>query len=370
MKQNGHIEFVTFHQSMSYEDFVEGIKPQTIDNKHITYNIEPGIFKQICIKAKNRNYSSFDTAYNSFINEIIEKHDNFFKLETPRKNKFAVSVNRNNNLTLHTGNDLKPQGTFTKENLLSEFNGTKAFFGWEGYSLGIINHLTSNYRIQRGIEGQSQNYVLIIDEINRGNIANIFGELITLIESEKRAGMSEEISIKLPYTKDKEPDFSVPSNLYIIGTMNTADRSVEALDTALRRRFTFIEKVPQPDLLPEETDFGVNLCLLLKTINNRISVLLDKDHCIGHSYFMKCKTENNLKSIFQYKIFPLLQEYFYNDFSKIRLILGNDFVKEDNSQVKFAERPDFELSVRYQIQDVSRISNLIESVNKIYHATV
>jgi 5-methylcytosine-specific restriction endonuclease McrBC GTP-binding regulatory subunit McrB len=180
-----------------------------------------------------------------------------------------------------------------------------------------------------GSSGKPKNHVLIIDEINRGNVSSIFGELITLLEHDKRKGAENEIIVKLPYSK--EP-FSVPSNLYILGTMNTADRSVEALDAALRRRFSFVEMLPRYDLEGLQIDIaGVQLRKLLETINNRLEKLLDKDHCIGHAYLLSVKTTDDLKRAFRDKIIPLLQEYFFGDFGKIGLVLGSSFVKSDSN---------------------------------------
>lgn len=241
-RDKDRIVFTTFHQSMSYEDFIEGIKP-TLDKTPVGYIIEDGLFKQISDKASN----------------------------------------------------------------------------------DMVN-----------------NYVLIIDEINRGNIANIFGELITLIEDSKRAGEKEAISVKLPYSKET---FSVPNNLYIIGTMNTADRSVEALDSALRRRFVFEEMMPCPDLLKDVNVKNLDISLkdLLETINGRIEILKDREHQIGHSYFMgfvkggACEIEaEKLLPVFKNNIIPLLQEYFYGDYEKILLVLGDDFIERKTASVKFA----------------------------------
>lgn len=244
MLKGGQIVFVTFHQSMSYEDFIEGIKPKTKGGK-ITYEVKNGIFKELCAKAEN---------------------------------------------------------------------------------------------------DESQNYVMIIDEINRGNVANIFGELISLIEDDKRLGASEELHAELPYS---HTIFSVPKNVYIIGTMNTADRSVEALDSALRRRFTFKEMMPKSELVPEEN----NVRSIFEIINQRIEVLKDREHQIGHSYFMGVNSEEGLKVVIYDKIIPLLQEYFYGDYEKIQLVLGEGFVKKDSASVKFAgdKSGDFEVSEVYRI---------------------
>ena len=222
-------EFITFHQSYSYEDFMEGIKPD-LENEEgeLKYKIEDGIFKRIADRAKR---------------------DPFNK------------------------------------------------------------------------------YALFIDEINRGNVSQIFGELITLIEEDKRLGNKEALEVTLPYSKEK---FGVPSNLYIIGTMNTADRSVEALDTALRRRFVFEEMPPKYDLegLQQEL-FGFKAGEILKTINQRIEKLLDRDHQIGHAYFIK-KNETTIIDSFYKNIIPLLQEYFFGDYGKIGLVLGKGFIRDDS----------------------------------------
>ncbi|WP_286495920.1 AAA family ATPase [Empedobacter sp. R132-2] len=222
-------EFVTFHQSFTYEDFIEGIKPDLEnEDSELKYKIEDGIFKRVADRAKR---------------------DPFNK------------------------------------------------------------------------------YALFIDEINRGNVSQIFGELITLIEEDKRLGNDEAIEVTLPYSKEK---FGVPRNLYIIGTMNTADRSVEALDTALRRRFVFEEIPPKYNLEGLQQDlFGFTASHLLETINKRIEKLLDKDHQIGHAYFLN-KDENTIVNSFYKNIIPLLQEYFFGDYGKIGLVLGSGFVDVDN----------------------------------------
>jgi hypothetical protein len=235
-------EFTTFHQSFSYEDFIEGIKPVMGDeiSGDLSYEIRSGIFRQIALRAKND-----------------PDHD----------------------------------------------------------------------------------YALFIDEINRANVASVFGELITLLEDDKRLGEPRELTAVLPYSRD---EFGVPSNLYVIGTMNTADRSVEALDTALRRRFAFIECAPKPELLREAqpANFAVDLEKLLTTINARIERLLDGDHCIGHSYFMGLKEASDplaaLRHVFANKVLPLLKEYFYGDSGRVGMVLGEAFVRRRDQAADLA----------------------------------
>ena len=193
-------------------------------------------------------------------------------------------------------------------------------------------------RIAKAAEkNPDKRFVLIIDEINRGNIAKIFGELITLIEDSRRVGQSDETWVTLPYSGKV---FGIPDNLHVVGTMNTADRSIQLLDTALRRRFTFIEAMPDPKhhLISSAVD-GVDCQEMLAAMNARIAALLDREHQIGHTYLLEVDEIGKLSQTFRNRIFPLLQEYFFDDWAKIRVVLGNNaFVKENKVDIRSAER--------------------------------
>ena len=192
--------------------------------------------------------------------------------------------------------------------------------------------------------------VLIIDEINRGNISSIFGELITLIEPSKRSDAEEALSVTLPYSKES---FQVPSNLYLIGTMNTADRSLALMDTALRRRFDFVEMMPETKLLHRIQVNGINVSKMLSKINKRIEVLYDREHTVGHAFFMPLEAERDdekrfelLQRIFSNSILPLLEEYFFEDWAKIRLVLGDDN-KEPEHQFIFENGHEYDVETLF-----------------------
>ena len=322
LKQAGQIEFVTFHQSYSYEEFVEGIKPN-LDSENLSYQLENGIFKQICNKAIKRETTNFDEVYNQFLDEVIEyenENSEPFTLKTSKNKTFGIEVNPNKNLRLLMGKDLKPWGTLTKTNL-------ENIADWKYYAQPIYEYLKKKYNLNTQKADNTRPYILIIDEINRGDVSKIFGELITLIEEDKRIGNKYQMKTTLPYSKEL---FGVPNNLYIIGTMNTADRSIALLDTALRRRFDFEEIMPRPELLAGKVVAGINLEQLLKRINERITDKYDRDHQIGHSYLIDVALENDtdeisknkLERAYKNRILPLLNEYFYNDTKTVSQILN------------------------------------------------
>jgi 5-methylcytosine-specific restriction protein B len=236
-----------------------------------------------------------------------------------------------------------------KEKVVIPKNKEKRKYTFEEKKEVVLSLSKSDFKNKNG-----KPFVLIIDEINRGNVSAIFGELITLIEEDKRLGKDEALEVVLPYSKDK---FGVPPNLYIVGTMNTADRSVEALDTALRRRFSFEEMPPNYELKELEYEiFGHKASEVLKTINKRIEKLLDKDHAIGHSYFLY-KDENKMIVSFYKNIIPLLQEYFFGDYGKIGLVLGKGFVqlKDWDNDDKFFADFDAESASDYEERSVYKI---------------
>lgn len=241
---------------------------------------------------------------------------------------------------------------FANEHLQSQVNGDSTLctfvtfhqsFAYEEFVEGLKpvsgadQSGTVSYRVMPGVFKQiceraeqdwttskekARKYVLVIDEINRANIAKVFGELITLLEDDKRLGQPNELRVQLPYSGQS---FGIPPNLYVVGTMNTADRSIALLDLALRRRFSFLEVEPDPALLSTVAD--VDLGKLLTTLNERIELLLDRDHRIGHSYFMKVTDEASLHFAWSNRVVPLLQEYFYNNNPQLHGLLGDLFLE-------------------------------------------
>ena len=340
----GQVVFTTFHQSMSYEDFIEGIKPETTEGEKLSYPVKAGIFKTICAKAEDSYLDSikgiseelpFDEAFEKLKEEWEENEQIKFSMKSEGYDFTILGFTERSiqfrKFSGGTGH------TLSISTLRDYYYGTRQITnaGVGIYYPGVLEKLKSYKPINNSSGKKLKNYILIIDEINRGNVSAIFGELITLLEPDKRLGESEQITLELPYSKGDS--FGVPPNLYIIGTMNTADRSVEALDTALRRRFSFVEMNPNPELLKGFQVDNIKLDEVLQKINERVELLVDKDHTIGHTYFMNLSTAKDLAQAFANKIIPLLQEYFYGDYGKIGLVLGEGFIeKVENKNVEFA----------------------------------
>ncbi|WP_256579252.1 AAA family ATPase [Pseudomonas sp. YY-1] len=422
------VRFVTFHQSFSYEDFVEGLRalpPNSEGNPgtSLAYDVAKGVFVQLCLDAsgdpvleqklglkkdptiwkisieeassdgRTRRYcfnhgearigwhkvgdirqadltdpslklgSNDQSSLASFGGEI-EEGDVLVCLGT-RKSICAVGVVSGD----YEYNPDVPEGV-RKDYVhrlpvnwllndidfdITTLNGGRGMtlktvypmsrIGWPELQQGLRQAgFSLEVEAKQPATGQKLPYVLIIDEINRGNISRIFGELITLIEPSKRTGAVEALEVVLPYSKRH---FSVPENVYLIGTMNTADRSLAGLDIALRRRFVFREMPPRPDLLKDVLVQGLNIGRLLEKMNQRIEVLLDRDHALGHAYFMPLKDDSSLarlELIFRNQILPLLQEYFFEDWQRIGWVL-NDQSASANGTEPFIRRPQSELNL-------------------------
>ncbi|EAK2337395.1 AAA family ATPase [Campylobacter jejuni] len=401
--KNGQIVFTTFHQSYGYEEFVEGIKPH-IDNeensKEIEYEIKDGIFKELCQKAlENYKDSNLNTKE---LNEKIELEENIrnflnWLLETNE----PISKTKGGNFFINSFNDnvikiysedverfdgffklsLSTFITLLKHN--EKFNSATEMFKkvfnrnyadrTHTYYFNLVNKF-KEYERQSLVKIKNSEiknnflkpYIIIIDEINRGNISKIFGELITLIEPSKRIGEPEELRVTLPYSRNDFYDkkgFGVPKNVYIIGTMNTADRSITSLDTALRRRFEFVEMMPNPNVLSDNCE-DVNLKELLKAINTRIEYLLDREKTIGHAFFIDIDNLEKLKDVFQNKIIPLLQEYFYNDYALINMVLNdNGMIFEDKKDDKYLQK----IKNLYNVDNERNIYSIVSFDNEIWN---
>lgn len=393
----GRIIFMTFHQSLGYEEFIEGIKPlpadEENDTKDVKYDVVPGKFKLFCEAARAIPEEEDSTL--SLLSQygirpdakvwkisLMGTYDNEVRKECLENGHVRIGWGKGERIYERFANKVKKGDIFISCWSANEFdaigvvtsdvydgNYEKTSDGnpytatrdvtWISKKIHDIKPLNGDvsftlstiYKLWRVkvadildiVEKDKGNvltskktpklepYVFIIDEINRGNISKIFGELITLIEEPKREGADEAMSAILPYSP--EP-FSVPNNIYILGTMNTADRSIALLDTALRRRFEFVEMMPDSNVLEGIVIDGINVKDMLESINSRIEFFYDREHTIGHAYFTKLLTKENQKlenlaEIFKNKVIPLLQEYFYDDYEKIYYILGDNAKPED-----------------------------------------
>lgn len=451
--QSRHISFVTFHQSFSYEDFVEGIRATTNDDGQIEYSVEDGIFKEICQLASVQENTilteeihdlqdrevwkmslgdTLNDSESSVYDECLENnyvllgygyaldysHCNSMKeveqkvlneIPNSTKNDFVITaVNRLKNgmkkgdlIVITDGNRkfraiaeitgdyfllpneernsyrqarpvkwLRVFDTSMPVSAISTVNFSQmSIYRFYHHKLKL-DQLLEYVKPKQIIEYTKKNYVLIIDEINRGNIANIFGELITLLEPSKRAGNEDARSVTLPYSKES---FFVPNNLHIIGTMNTSDHSLTKLDLALRRRFEFVELLPNYELLNELEVHGVNIGAMLQIMNDRIEILLGRDYLIGHSYFLPLKDtsldekgrQEKLGKIFKNKIIPLLQEYFFEDWGRIQWVLNDQNKKPEEEFIHLLgeSQKDQLVSLFENLKDINQITDRRYEIN-------
>ena len=418
----GRIEFITFHQSMAYEDFVEGRQPMTDadDDQSVSsagFRLEtlPGIFRRISRRAEasqgrigdgeqievagrqvfkmsigeasnpdeahlfeeaisagcallgwedidwsDEKYASRDAIIEACkVEGKLEGHADVNALSgaVQMPHIFRNLVKEGDIVIVSKGNLLfRAIGVFTGDyeyqprsdggyahrravnwhwtdsqglpvrEIYSRRFSMKAIYRLHETELNIPALERYLHSPQADVPAEPEHFVLIIDEVNRANISKVFGELITLLEPDKRLGQPGELKVRLPYSGD---EFGVPSNLHILGTMNTADRSIALLDTALRRRFSFREMMPDPSLLdPAAERCGLDLPRILETINRRIEYLYDREHQIGHAYFINCESKRDVDAVMRTKVIPLLAEYFFEDWGKIAAVLGDGFLKQ------------------------------------------
>lgn len=314
LQKEGRVEFTTFHQSLDYEEFVEGLKPDTdsLNDKEMRFVVKSGIFKRICQAASATTTSNLKEAYNSFAEDVFN-YDDIYKINMPNGSMFGVTINGKGNLSLYTGKDFKLNGTLTYENIEKFFYGADLGY-WKCYFKGIIDVLKKDYKLAAENKDANKPYVLVIDEINRANVSKVLGELITLLEKNKRLGEEDEFTVTLPYSGE---NFGVPNNLYIIGTMNTADRSLGYIDYAVRRRFAFMTIEAKSDVIREFYNGNGELMkkelLLFTSVSDLIKDNLNPDFdlndiMVGHSYFL-AKSDDDFELNLEYKIRPLLEEY-------------------------------------------------------------
>lgn len=425
LKKAGRIAFTTFHQSYGYEEFIEGIKPIIDENKQdIGYTIESGVFKEFCENAKSivrtKNGDSIDagariwklTIMNGDLNQVKQKcfeENNVrmgFDIDSDEARSFVEDVKLGDIiLSFKTRKTIDGIAIVTDEaaelqdksmyktaravkwlakNIdedITDINNGKLLHRMtfaKVPNMNVKDVIKLAEKVNPGLEStvieeNKEPHVFIIDEINRGNISKIFGELITLIESTKRAGMSESASAILPYSGD---EFSVPSNVYILGTMNTADRSIALMDTALRRRFQFIEMMPDSDVLRKihaDKVEDLDVAAVLDKINERITFLYDREHTIGHAFFTGLRDEASLaklQSIFEKSVIPLLQEYFYEDYQKIQFVLGDNAKSDDSLKFILDEKVVAKNIFKGNVEDVIDLPEKRYSINKVAFSNI
>ena len=330
LQNEGQIAFCTFHQSMDYEDFIEGLKPE-VKGDAVEYIVENGIFKTICELAQTKENADIATCIDKYL-QTIKGYENKKTIPTlSGKSELYVwwtegndTISTRSVLSKSEKGDQYSPSPINIEKVKMQALGEGVENNWRHYAQAFINAVKKEYNLENQVSDKP--YVLIIDEINRGNVSKIFGELITLLEADKRSGGgTHHISLKLPYSKE---DFSVPSNLYIIGTMNTTDRSTGTIDYAVRRRFAFVTLESKADVIENwcnahsvPSDVKKAALALFAQINglgktdnssfiakHKASDFELEDLKVGHSYFM-AKDMASFKLKMRYEVVPLIKEY-------------------------------------------------------------
>jgi len=402
LRRDGRIVFCTFHQAFAYEEFVEGLRADTDDRGQVRYAVKPGVFKQLALTAAAEGLAKtnsvedpdFDTRW-SLLGAALQSEPRVVNSKTGRV--YVLEPSARENIRAFKGST-DDEGVFTKDADaiplivsratmaevwksraelgddpgMAELKGfnTAGTPGWMVYrelqkltAAPSTETIEAYERSRQALAAEQpftfgsgcRHFVLVIDEINRANIARVFGELITLLEPDKRLGTKGgELRVQLPSSKEW---FGVPPNLHIIATMNTADRSIALMDVALRRRFDFEEMMPDagvirrvlaevaddgtPPASPEVIDLVVKV---FEKLNERLRFLYDREHQIGHAYFLKVRTLHDLREVFATKIIPLLQEYFFGHWDKVALALG--YPQEKNEPQPRGEKDETILMVR------------------------
>ena len=373
LRRAGQIVFCTFHQAFAYEEFVEGLRAITDEEGNVHYRVEPGIFKRLALtaaaeglyevaKVKDPDFSTrwslLVAALDAEPRVVKSKSGHEYILETSARdnvhayagslNNDGVFVKNSNAMPLIASRSTMQEVWTAREELgddptttqLKAYNtgGSQVWMVYQELRKTTVeppkDTVEPMERARRALVAglpfefgqEARHFVLVIDEINRANIARVFGELITLLEPDKRLGSPNEVRVQLPASKES---FGVPPNLHIIGTMNTADRSIALIDVALRRRFDFEEMMPDPDVLEKTlADAGVaeslrTLVLAVFTrLNERLRFLYDREHQIGHAFFLGVRSLEDLRKVFATKVIPLLQEYFFGQWDKVAIALG------------------------------------------------